>query len=150
MIIYRTFSFIQFIFSVLLRAAYILVAAIALYHYSENPVVTSVIALICVFFFLLTGRDSLIVYADSVEISSGSILWLLRRRKVFQIADIKSMNTEGIFKTGDELYNPTLKGDKPLNKIEIELKNGSRVKIQTSIYMDQLKKAESAVNQLLR
>jgi hypothetical protein len=150
MIIYKTSSSIQFLFSLLLRIAYVCVAAIALYHYNENPVVTLAVAFVCALFFLLTGQDNITVSSYAIEYSSSSILRVLRNKKVFKIAEIKAIKTEGIFSTGDELYNPTMIKDKPLNTIEIELKNGSTVKIPTSIYIDKLKRVELEINNLLQ
>ena len=149
MVVYKTFSSIQVVFSVLLKISYICVAAIVLYHYNDNPVVTTIVAAVCVLFFLLTGYDNIIVYSDSIEYNSGSILRMLRKKKAFKTKDIKAVKATGIFSTGDELYNPTISKDKPLNKIEIELKNGNTVSIQTSIYIDKLKRVELEINKLL-
>jgi hypothetical protein len=149
MVVYKTFSFIQVLISGFLKIGYLCAAAIILYHYNENPIVTTIVAAICILFFLLTGRDSITVYSDAIEYNSGSILRMLRRRKAFKIKDIAAIKVDGVFSTGDELYNPTISKDKSLNNIEVELKNGSIVNIQTSIYIDKLKRAELEINKLL-
>ena len=150
MIVYKTNSFIQVLFSWLFRIGYICVATIALLHYDDNPIVTLVIAFICILFFLTTGKDEITIYSDTIEYKSNSIIKIISRKKIFSIKDIAKIDTSGIFSTGDELYNPTISKDKPLNELRLELKNGNVVTIKTSIYIDSLKRVEAEVNELLK
>jgi hypothetical protein len=140
---------LQVILSFLFKIGYISVAVITLFHYNENPILTVIIALICLLFFLVTGRDEIILYSELLEYRSGSVLKVIRKKKEFKIADIKRVSIEGTYSTGDELYNPKISKDKSLNKIKIELKNGEFINIQTSVYIDKLKKIEIETNKLL-
>ena len=149
MIIYRTISFLQLILIFFLRLGYIIGASIALYHYQENPVVTVVVAVICLLFFILSGSDEIIVYKNVVEYKSGSILRVFRERKQFNMNDIKTLQIEGTYDIGSELYgfgNP--RNDK-YNNVRIHFKDGSVANFTTSIYIEKLKKAAFEIDKLI-
>ena len=85
MIVYKTNSFIQVLFSWLFRIGYICVATIALWHYNDNPIVTVVIAFICLLFFLITGKDETTIYSDTIEYKSNSIIKIISRKKMTKL-----------------------------------------------------------------
>jgi len=103
MIVYRTFSLIQIIITFFFRLTFLTIAGIALYHFNENPVITSICAAICLLFFLLSGTDEIIVFPDSIQYKSGSLLKRLRKQRSFKLADIRSIEVSGNFNTGDEI-----------------------------------------------
>ena len=148
MIIYRTISFLQLILVFVLQLGYLTGASIALYHYQENPIVTIIVAAICLLFFILSGTDEMIVYKDVVEYKSGSILRVFRERKQFNINDIKIIQVEGTYDTGSELrgHNNT-----PINhnNVRIHFKDGSVANFTTSIYIEKLKKAAFEIDKLI-
>jgi len=149
MIVYKTSSFAQTLFSFFYRIAYISVAIFALMHFSDNPLVTVMVTFICLLFFLLTGKDEIIVFSNSIEYKSNSITKYLIKKKAFNIIDIKEFSVRGNFSAGDELYNSKVKADKSLNELVFHLKNDDVVVIKTSIYIDKLKIVEIKINELL-
>ena len=148
MIIYRTISFLQLILVFFLRLGYITGASIALYHYQENPIVTVVVAVICLLFFILSGSDEIIVYKDIIEYKSGSILRVFTERKQFNISDIKTIHVEGNYDIGSELrgHNNNPVND---NNVRIHFKDGSVANFTTSIYIEKLKKAAFEISKLI-
>jgi hypothetical protein len=150
MIIYRTISFLQLILIFLLRIGYLTGASIALYHYQENPIVTIVVAAICLLFFILSGSDEIIVYKDVVKYKSGSILRVFREWKQFNMSDIKTIQVEGTYDTGSELRGHNNNPDNDtFNNIKIHFKDGSVANFTTSIYIEKLKKAAFEIGKLI-
>lgn len=150
MIVYRTSSFIQQVLLFLFRIGYITGAGIALYHYNENPVVTSIIAALCMFFLLLSGNDEVIVYSHSFEFRQGSLLKVFKKQLRVKLGDIKTLNIEGAYSTADELYNPTITTNRKLNRLKIQLVDGKITTIETTIYINKLKKAILETEKLLQ
>lgn len=149
-IIYRTFSVIQFFLLSLFRLAFFAGAAIALYHYNENPVVTTIVAVICAIFFVVMGQDEIIVYSDGLKFSAGILFQILKPIKYYKIFEIKSIEIKGTYGTGDELVSTRYGGrEKEFNKIHIELRDGRSEVIQTNIYIDKLKKAVEETTKLI-
>ncbi len=149
MIIYRTVSPLQLILSFLFKAGYLIGAGIALYHYNDNPVVTVIIASVCILFFVVTGTDEIIVQKDFIQYKSGSILKMLREKKQFDIREIKSVNVEGNYDTGSELSTYRQPRDSVLNKFEITLKDGRVIVLTTSIYIEKLRRAIVEIDKLI-
>lgn len=150
MIVYRTISFTQIIFYFFLKVGYIAVAAISLYHYNENPAVTSVIAAIFILFLIVTGRDEIIVYPDIVKFNSKSLVKLFRKEKTFLIADIKSIEIKGNFGIIGDLNYKTNGKYYTLNQVLLQFKNGEMYSFKTSIYIDQLKEATAEIQKLIK
>ena len=150
MLVYRTFSVFQGLLILIFKIAYITLAAFVLYHYNENPIVTTCIAILCLIFFLITGSDEIILYTTSIRYKTGSIFKSLNRPKILRIIDILSIKVDGIYAFGDELYNPRNGKDKPLNKVEIKLKDNSIIIFKTNIYIDKLKIVASEIEKLIK
>ena len=150
MIIYRTISFLQLILIFLLKLGYLTGASIALFHYQENPVVSIIVAAICLIFFIVTGSDEIIVYNDVIKYKSGSILRVFRERKQFNINDIKTIEVEGTYDTGSELGGHNNNPDNDtFNNVRIHFKDGSVANFTTSIYIEKLKKAAFEIGKLI-
>ena len=149
MIIYRTISFLQLILIFLLRIGYLTGASIALYHYQENPIVTIVVAAICLLFFILSGSDEIIVYKDVVKYKSGSILRVFREWKQFNMSDIKTIQVEGTYVTGSEFRDFGNPKDDTFNNVSIHFKDGSVANFTTSIYIEKLKKVAFEIDKLI-
>ncbi|PWU02588.1 MAG: signal peptidase I [Bacteroidetes bacterium] len=148
--VYRTFSVLQVILVSILKIAFLSVAAYALYHYPENPVVSIIVAAFGILAFLVTGSDEIIVYKDAVEYRSGSILKRFREKRVFKISDIRSVTADGLYDTGFELAKGSNPAFTSFNKVEITLKNGEVYKFQTPIYISKLKKAIAEIGKLIQ
>lgn len=149
MIIYRTFSALQVILFFLLKAGHLAIAIVALWHYNDNPVLAVLVASVFVLFFIFTGTDELILKNDCIEFKSSSILKRFRSNRVYRIESIKSFNVEGVYDTGDELYNPSLAKDKSLNTITITLKNNEAIVIKTDIYITKLNKIATKISTMI-
>lgn len=150
MVVYRTSPYIQTLYAFFLRIAYLCIIIFAIMHYRENPFVVSIVSLICFIFFLVTGKEEIIIFPDAIKYKNSSIIRIFEKRRVFVLADIADINVSGIFNTGDELYNPAITKEKPLNDLKIELKNGKNVIIKTSIYINELKKVEAEVKRMIK
>lgn len=149
MVVYRTRSYIQILYALILRAGYIFVIIFALIHYQDNPLVSSFVSLICFIFFLVTGKEEIVVFSNAVEYKNNSIIKLLDKKFFFALNDISNIDVKGTFTTGDELYNPTMTTERPLNELTIQLKNGENITIKTSIYINQLRKVKDEVKRMI-
>jgi hypothetical protein len=148
-IIYRTHSFIQVLLFLLFNIGYVAGIIIALTHFNENPVVTSIVTAICFVFLLVTGSDEIILYANGIKYREGGLIGRFKKQRFYALSSIKSINVKGDYSTADELHS---KGDswvsKPYNQVVINLVNGSSVDFQTSIYLHKLKKLQEEVKYL--
>ncbi|MFT3701776.1 MAG: hypothetical protein QM802_05375 [Agriterribacter sp.] len=149
-IFYSTFSFIQSLLLLVFRMLYITAAGIAIFHYYYNPVVTTIVACICLLFFVITGPDKIIVYADGLKYSDGTLFKIFRQNKYYAISNLKSFKIKGDFTTADELNTKPISWQtKPLNTVFIEFKDGTVETFKTNIYKDKLNRVSEEVATLI-
>ena len=120
-----------------------------MYHFQENPIVTIIVAAICLLFFILSGSDEIIVYKDVVEYKSRNILRVFRERKQFNMNDIKTLQIEGTYDIGSELYGFGNPRKDIYNNVRIHFQDGSVTNFTTSIYIKKLKKAAFEIDKLI-
>ena len=149
MMLYRTISIGQTILYIVAKICYVIGASIALLHYNENPGIVIAIIIVCLFFFIITGTDEIIVYPDSLEYKSGSIVKMFTKRKKYIITDIKSVKVCGRYSSLSDITHTIPDSRKLLNQIEIQFNNGEAKLLLTDINIDKLKKASLVITKLL-
>ena len=159
--LYTGFSFSQFIWTLLLRLAAAFGLIYSLLYYAENPVVISIVAILCLFFIIIIGDDQIVIYKNKVTQSTNSLLSLIfkNRGKSYIISEIKSayLPTLPTISPGDIVGAVALglilpKNDLGYNKtfpIFFDLKNGETVKFDTDLGTNKREKIVSIINTLV-
>jgi len=122
----------------------LLFAFIALIHYKENPVVTSIVAIVMIFFSLYTWIEVIDVYPDRFILIYDTLIPYFSKRVTYSFDDIKSISIDGFYTLSFELvedFLPIRHIYAPWNRLTIEFRNGEIKTIRTRIYKGGLRKA---------
>lgn len=161
-LIYRAFSFFEFVWSLLLRLACVGALVYALAHFDENPVVISIFAGFCLLFIFILGDDQVSVYSDRVVHSTNSLASLLfgGKGRVYKIDELK----KAYLKPEDKLPNafetgvivllvallPKRTRANPTHPIFFDTKSGGTLQLDTHLSHRQMQKIVESVNSLLQ
>jgi hypothetical protein len=89
-IIYKAASPLSFIVSIFLRGGCIAGLIYLFLHYEENPIVITIVMLICLFLFFFLGNDEVYIYSKRIIVRDTSVISLFQKSKIYYIADINS------------------------------------------------------------
>lgn len=161
-LIYRAFSFFEFIWTLLLRLACVVALVYSLAHYDENPVVISIFACFCLFLIFILGDDQVSVYSDQVVHSTNSLASLLfgAKGRVYKIDELKKAYLKpeeklpNVFETGVIVLLvallPRRTRANPTHPIFFDTKTGETLQLDTHLSHGQMQKVVESVNALIQ
>jgi|GEM_PF-6851362 len=140
-LLYRTFSWHRTIKSTLFRLFALSGALFAIWHYKENPVVTSALFILGLLLFLTAGDDEILIYDDRIKISGGSIWNSLRGMNTHQYSEVNSIKVSGTMGFKDEVKEDLVEvmpgpffATKGRNQLTVTRSDGKTITFQLSIY----------------
>lgn len=160
--LYTGFSFINLLWSLVIRVALVIAIILTYPHYNDNPPVIAVVLFLCGLFILVLGNDEIIVYEDRVietDFSFWKLIFRNRNKTVF-FTELKRAYTEekpkptlteatvaiaalAIFKTRHpDKYK--------LNTIFFELNDGSTTKWLTDLDSTVVSEITETINSALQ
>lgn len=147
-LIHRTFSLYRTIKATIFRVLMLGGGVLAILHFNDNPVLTSLVFAFCFLIFLTAGDDELAVYEDGIKISGGSIWNALRRRNTHRFDEINNISISGNVGAKEErqgdiiiaLPGPILPV-RSYNHIKVTRTDGTTVDHEVSIFRKEIDKA---------
>ncbi len=159
-VVYKGFSYFNFIWMWVLKLIIAIGIFLSVSHFNENPVVVTIVVVLCILGVLFIGDDQVTVYADRVTQSTNSIAaWLFNfKKEEYRFADISkaylrpepSAAEVGIA-TALLFLLPKSSSDQQDegNPIFLDLKNGKQVTLVTSLEYHKMKLVVDNINALL-
>jgi hypothetical protein len=135
------YNFVQiWVFRVLLSVA----AYFTVLNFNENVFGLSILLMIILFFLIFLHTETIVIRPYEVEFTRKYFFDLITVRKEFQKIDVESIKIEGDRTFRNDVFFDILRLNyEPFNKITIHLKNGSKKKIKTHIYLNRLEKLKN-------
>ena len=96
-LIHRTFSLFRTIKASVFRLVSLGGGLFAIWHYQENPVLTSIVFAFGLLIFLTAGDDEISIYEDRIKISGGSLWRALRGKNTTPYHEIKAIEVNGTY-----------------------------------------------------
>jgi hypothetical protein len=96
-LIHRTFSFFRTIKASVFRIVSLGGGLFAIWHYDENPVLTSFVFGFGLLIFLTAGDDEISIYEDRIKISGGSLWRAFRGKNSIPYHEIKAIDVTGTY-----------------------------------------------------
>ena len=160
-IIYKGISYLEFVWTLLLKIVAVIGIVYLLPHYNENPIVISVLVFICSLFILFVGDDQIIVYSNKVTQSTNSFASLIFKfkKREYQISDMSkaylrpdsTAEEVGVAAILYFLLPKTSSNQQSIGRpIFLDFKNGEKVTITTSLEYSKMKIIVDSINALLK
>jgi len=158
--VYKAASDLDFFMSMLYRLACFAAIVYLWFHYEENPPVIIVASVICSLLFLIIGSDEISVYPDKIIQKSTSIVSLFSKGRSYDISEIRaayllkeaaSTADEAAIASFFKFIMPKLrhyKRNSP-NIINLELKNGKIIQLNSALEEDKMEELAKAINLLV-
>jgi hypothetical protein len=130
-------------------------------HFEENPVVISIVILLCIFFLLILGDDQINIYSDRIEQTTNSLWSLLFTSKatVYYFKDIKAASlpprpsaeeVTGYFLFALLLPKNSVRNSTDARPIYLDLKNGKTAQLLTNLGLTKMQMIVDTINAVIK
>jgi hypothetical protein len=162
MIIYNAFSYIQAIWSYVIRVSLICLIAVCLTHYQENQMGMSILSMLLTIVCLIITNDQIIIYNDKLIHKDNSLMSIMLNRnyKTYILDDVRNATVNSVVEKyksnsfldnfADTLMPIQFQKWNSERYIYLELNNSKKVKIVAHLEYDKIYKVIEVINHLTK